>query len=147
MFETNSAAALYNHFTSEDVSYWSYIGLATNNHWFLVKISSNKTEDGFSYSPTMLLTLEKQLEELANRDDLKIVEAHIVTPSHMLKNQKTWAMYKLSKVLKGTHQKKNMKSPIFKFELSNGEELIENLWGEKLPKGINFETIFEASRD
>lgn len=147
MFKTYAAAATFNPFTNEDETYWTYVEIALNHQWMLVKISSIPDEESFTHHSTLLISIERQLEDLVTRGDVKIVEVHLVAPAYMSQNQKTWQMYKLAKVLKGTHRSKKMKSPIYKYELENGDELFEPTWGEKIPKSIKFETVYEATTD
>lgn len=141
IFKSYDSAKLSHPLADESENYWSYIELTINSLWFVVKISS--LDDENPNNSTLFLSSTIQLADLSARTDIEIAEVHVVSPPHKNK-EKTWKMSQVSKVLKGIKKGKEFDAHVFKYVFTDGNELVDTNFFNKVPKSTVFETIYSS---
>ncbi|ABE50820.1 hypothetical protein Mfla_2555 [Methylobacillus flagellatus KT] len=96
--------------------------------WFYVEYEI----DYGDWKPKSILLLNTldHLDEISSRSDIKITQAHVVTPVY-LNNSNDWKMDRLSQVLKATRKIKGNEIPVTIYILSDGRKLTDSQITEK----------------
>lgn len=140
MFETFESAEIFlpKELSPNGERLWSYAQISIHAPWFYVEYEI----DYGDWKPKSILLLNTldQLEELSSRPDIKITQAHVVTPGYV-NNSNDWHMDRLRQVLRATRKIKGNEMAVTIYVLSDGRKFSDSPINEK-SKLTNQEIIF-----
>lgn len=100
---------------------WRYAQINTQIPWFYVEYLVDYGD--LKSKSVLLIANNEQLEILANRTDIEITQAHVVTPGYVNKTE-DWQMNKLKQVFRATRRIGRNKIPVTIYVLSDGREMV-----------------------